>query len=491
MDKNGVLTISNWTKGMADSAYQGFSSISNCEVFETPGVLKIANATSAKNGTSHTGMPIAYVEDAYGNYYYLTNDGKFYRNGTLLQSGLTNAWDMVIYNDYVIISNSTVLQAYGPLNPTLGSPLWTGNWKTGLNGLYYGKLVPAKDGNLYIGNGESVAKISSFSAGTSTTAPTATFNLSSMLLPAGNAITTMAEVGIYIMIGTQALNGSYFNGVNGTVANLYLWDKSDTKPTSLCGSLAEASIQAMFSYANRLYVMAGVRGNLYVTDTSSFTKIKRIPWNQNRLFGATLRVYPNAMSLNIQGNLLVGTSTLTDSYGASASAVRHGVYEIKLSEGYPTVFKQQISTGNVGQTQPLRIGVVFAGNGVTIIGWQDGSSYGLDTNGYTLYNSGVATVESELFNVGTRLNRKIFQNLEFLLGKPLTTGQQIIVSGRHNLTEDYTVLGTYTYTDLGAVISHNAKALLDELEVVQIKIQLVPNTSSANNSIELIKVIIW
>lgn len=493
MYKDNVLTIADWTKGMADSAYTGFSTVANMEVFETPGVLKITNRTLSKITTSLTGMPIAYVEDKYGNYYFLTSDGKCYKNdGTVLQSSLANPWDLVVYNDYLIVSNSTVLNAYGPLSS--GGAQWFGNWKTGLNGSYYGKLLPARDGNLYIGNGEYVAKVSAFVAGAVGVAPTATFSTGAMLLPNDNAVTTMVEIGAYALIGTQALNGSWSTGTSGNVANLYLWDKSDTKPISLVGSLNESAIQSMISIGNRAYFIAGTRGNLYVTDTTSFAKARRIPWNQNRLFGATMRCYPNAMSVNIQGNLLIGTSTLADAYGSTASAVRHGVYEVALSKDYPTVFKQQISTGNYGQTQNLKIGFVFGGTGTTIIGWQDGSAYGMDTTDFQLYANSVATAETQLFYIATRLNRKTFQHLEFLLGKPLTVGQEITLSYRKNLTDSYTAWKSYTYTNLGSVISHTDKAALDEIELLQIKIQLTqPATAESlfGTNIELFKLTIW
>lgn len=487
--KDKVLTISEWTKGMADSPYVGFDTIANCEVFETPGALKIANRTLSKISSTLVGLPIAYVEDAYGNYYFLTSDGKLYKNDSVLQTGLTNPWDLTIYNDYLIVSYGTVISVYGALS---ASPTWFGNWKTGLNGSYYAKLLPTKDGDLFIGNGPYMAKISSFVAGAVGVAPTATFSTNVMQLPADNAITTMVEVGAYMIIGTQALNGSWFNGTNGNIANLYLWDRVNTKPTMLTGSLNESSIMAMTSYANRVYVMAGIRGNLYVTDTTSFTKIKRIPWNQNRVFGATMRVYPNAMSMNIQGNLLVGTSTLSDSFGGDASPVRQGVYEIALSEGYPTIFKQQVSTGNVGKSQVLKIGFVFAGNGITQMGWQDASTYGLDTVDFRAYTNHAAQIETQYYLIASRNQRKTFQHLEFLLGKPLTTGQEIKIYYRKNLTDSYTLLKTYSFSTMGAVISTDDSAALADVQAVQLKITLSqPTSAAASANIELLSITIW
>lgn len=492
MYKDGVLTIASDGKGMANSPYEGFSNISNIEVFESPGIFKIANRTTQVSTATLTGLPIAYVKDANGNNYFLTDDGNFYKNGVLVQDIGNFGWDLCIYNNYVIASVSSggvgQLCAYGTLD---ASPTMFSGWKTGLSGVYYLKLLPARDGNLYITNGTSVAKISSFTAGAPTVAPTATLTTSVMTFPSQNAGITMIEIGPYILLGTQEANASFFNAVNGSIANLYLWDKADTKPTSLVSSLNETHVQAMISQGNRAYVMAGIRGNLYLSDTASSIKIKRIPYAKHSVFGSTTRIYPNAISLNVDGNLLIGTSTLGDSYNTDLAS-KHGVWEVALSKGYPTVFKQQISTGNTASTQALYIGFVQNYAGVLKIGWKDGSSYGLDETDFRLYASNAAVIESPMFVVGSRLKQKTFQQLEFLLGKDLVSGQEVTISYRTNLTDSYTQIGNFTYTSLGAVVSHNTKALIPDCEMVQIKISLTqPITTTFGNNIELIKIMIW
>lgn len=485
--KDGVLTINEWPKGQADSPYLGFSTIANCEVFDTPGILKIANCTVSR-GLTTDGLTVAYVEDAYGNFYYLNNDGKCYKNGTQIQAGLGSVWDLAVYNDYLIIAHSTVISVYGPLSS--GAAQWFGNWKTGLNGTYYAKLVAARNGDLFIGNGESVAKVSSFVAGVPTVAPTATFSTSVATLPPGQAITTFAELGTYMMIGTQALNGSWANSTNGNIANTYLWDKEDTKMTTLSSVFNECSIQAMIPFANRMYVVAGNRGNVYVTDSTSYSKIKRIPWTQNKLFGATTRIYPNAMAINRNGNLLIGTSTLSDAF-SSTSSTRHGVYEIQLGvQGYPTVLKHQVSTGNYGQTQVLAVGFVYQSAGDALyIGFQDGTNYDIDTTDFNLYTNAVAMFETSYYVVATRNVRKTFKRLEFLLGRPLITGQEMKLYYRKNLTDDYTLWKTYNYTTLGSVISHDEAATLADVQAVQFKVTLTQPTSSVfGSNIDLLSI---
>lgn len=484
--KDGVLTISDWQKGQADSAYLGFSNIQNCEVFDTPGVLKIGNRTVSR-GYTFTGLPVAYAEDSYGNNYTLTNDGKCYKNGTAIQTGLGLAWDLAIYNDYLLVTHSSVISAYGPLYS--GSAQWFGNWKTGLGGVYYAKMLASKNGDLFIGNGNSIAKISSFVAGAPTVAPTATLNTSVATLPVNQAVTTFVELGIYFLIGTQALSGSWASATNFKVANIYLWDKEDTKMTALAGVLNEASVQSMIVNNHLAYIVAGTRGNVYVSDTSTQRKLRRIPWNQNKIFGSTLRVYPNAMAFSNNNNLLIGTSTLSDAFGASISPSRHGVYEMDVNtEKYPTVLKNLISTGNNGSTQVLSVGFVFVGSTDSIyIGWQDGSSYGMDTTDYVLCTNSIALAESQIYRVGTKDNPTTFEHLEFTIGRPLTTGQEITIWYRKNATDDYTLIGNFTYTTLGAVISHATSALIAKAEIVQVKVALTqPTTSTIGNNIDLI-----
>ena len=493
MYKDGILTISDWTKGMGDSAYTGFANISNCEVFDTPGIAKMAYSAINAGSTSMTDIPVAQVRDSYGSIFVLSFDGKVYKNGTLSTTIGGTGYDLCIYNDYLIVSTYTTgigkLHAYGPLN---NAPQWFTNWQTGFNTgkNYYMKLIPAKDGNLYITSADSIGKISNFSGGIPAVTPTAISNTSVMLLPTNNACVTAVEVGSYMLIGTQGLTGSWSSRNNSSVANLYLWDKADTKPTSLTGSLNENSIQSMISYGNRVYIVAGNKGNLYVTDTTTFQKIKRIPWKQQETRSDLLmQAYPNAICFNELGNLLIGTST--QSFGSNASTYQHGVWEISLSNNYPTVFKHKVSNGSLGQSTPLYIGFLTQSLGSIFIGWSDGSTYAVDYIYPNSFGSSVSVIESQMLQVGSRLNRKIFQNIEFTLGKPLADTQTITISYRKNLTENYTQIGTFSYSTLGSVISHNTKALIDEAEILQIKIQLSQPSATQIGNIELLKVTIW
>lgn len=474
MDKNGVLTIGDWQKGQADSPYLGFSLIKDCEVFETPGVLKIANRLVSS--FTPASLPTCRLNTSSGTFIG-TEGGTLYRNGVSFQTGLGFIYDIAEYKDYLYVTHGTSISRYGPLSV---APTWSAGWATGLAAGYYKKMLVGKDDAVYVTNGGLIGKINN-SGWTS----------NALDLPEGQYACTLAELGKDLMIGTHA-GSNWFDRINYRVANIYPWDRVSSS-VRLPVTLNESGVHQLLSDNNRLYIVAGIRGNVYVTDSTNYVKIKRLPWNQSRNFGASVKFYPNAITMSNNNSLLIGTSTASDAYGSTGSSARHGVYEIQLTSGYPTVFKHTASDGTFGSATTFATGVLSLGAGDDLyMGWQSGSSYGFDTTDFRMYPDYAAVAESQLFEVGTRLERKTFQNIEFVLGKPLTTGQEIRISYRKNLTASYTTIGTFTFATLGAVISHNTNALISEAELVQIKVEITqPIIASFGENIELLRVRLW
>ena len=313
-----------------------------------------------------------------------------------------------------------------------------------------------------------------------------------MDLPEATYIVTMAELGKYLMIGTGG-GPTWATRNTYKKAAIYLWDRVSTS-FNLPIQINENSVQQMFSDNNKLYVVAGIKGNLYVTDSTNYYLLKKIPWNADRPSSAFCQMYPNAIGMNNNGNLLIGTSTYTDPYLGDDNASKHGIYEIELKSGaYGTVLKTIPSSGTSGASVALSIGCINPGaDDTTVFGWQSGTSYGLDTTDNVKY-VGVAEIESPMFQVGTRLNRKSpYQNLEFTLLRPLVTGQEIKVYSRQNADSAYTLKATFDYVTLGSVISTNVKFPVDDAENLQIKITLTqPTSSSVGQNINLVNIKVW
>ena len=117
MDKNEVITISDWQKGQVNHPIYGFGLLQNIDVFENKGIAKLRPRTT--NVFSPTQLPIAEVYDTYGNTYTMTGEtgqGIVYKNGVAITSSLSNTKDIKIYKDYLFIRHSDSLSMYGPLN---------------------------------------------------------------------------------------------------------------------------------------------------------------------------------------------------------------------------------------------------------------------------------------------------------------------------------------------------------------------------------------
>lgn len=500
MYKDGVITISDWQKGVGESPYLGFAHIRNGEVFETPGILKIASSVEdASGGTTYTGLVVATAKDPYGGIYHLTDDGKCYKNySTVLQSGLGTSYDILIHKDYLFVRHSTVISLYGPLS---GAASWIGNWKTGFDGDYYGKMVVAEDPDaslgseaIYVANGATIKKITSFTAGSPPTATVGT----GLTLPDAVAAVTLEPVGNYIIVGTQAKTGSWSTRTNQKVANLYPWDKSSLNSFNLPVKLNEASVHAMVADNNKLYVVAGALGNVYVTDTTNYIKIKTLPWVQSRGFNQTTQTYPNAISFNAKANLLIGTSTLSDAGNVGTTQEStHGIFEIDLhTEGYPTVLKYIPEATGGGVV--TRIGsILTSASDIISYSWQRGTEYGIyETN----FRASSCFAESGLIRVGDRLNRRAFEKIQFSLGFPLAgdvanptlDGQAVDLYYRKTLADDYTLVGNYTYKDLGSIISHVDSAVINKAEQLQFKVVLSQTSGVlSTNNLSLIDVKLW
>jgi hypothetical protein len=483
MDKNGVVTISDWQKGASTSPYFGFGAIQNCEVFETPGVLKVAKKLTTQLST--TQITVARLQASNGDFYVLTRGlagtSTLYKNGVSFTNVDGNAWDMIEYKGYLIISSNTGLHTYGITTTTAYFSLW----KTGLTSSYYIKMIVGQDDKVYLTNGNYIATITDFVAGSFSVAPTATLTLSALDLKDGQYAVTIQELGRNIMIGTQGGSAWYARG-GQRVANIYPWDRTsgtlgNPGLADLPISLNECGIHAMLSVNNIMYVLAGTRGNVYKTDGTSFVKIGRIPWTRSNSSFA-VAYYPNALCLNSNSNLYIGLSVY------SGSVQETGVWEMDIQNSNALVLKYKKANSEIGFVGIDTIETTYVGWGTTQ------TTFGLDyitTQSNTDYS---AFAESQVYIVGNTNTKKTFEHIEFNLGKLLTYSQGIKLYYRTSTEVDYTLIGTYTYTTLGSVISFQDIAGITDAQILQIKVAIKQDeqdTPSMQWDLELVNVKLW
>lgn len=493
MYKDGILTISDWQKGQANSPYLGFDTMRNVDITSSPGVAKISYRSTLNLTTA--GVAVAKVIAKNGDEYILVDTGAtsvLYKNGVSLTNVVGVARDMVEYKGYLIISAGTALHCYGTTTSTAYFSNWTPTGFTALDSNNYLKMLVAKsDGYLYITSGSTIRRITTFVAGTFAVAPTAVMD-TAITLPDGYYATTFAELGSRLMVGTMNSNQWSLRS-RSTEASIFPY-RIGVSATAFDDPITisnESCIQQILSNNGLIYITAGAKGNVYASNGTQYNRIRTIPFANRDEFGIAMSYYPNAINVNNRGNLLIGTSS---EYGSSENE-QHGIYEINLGTGkYECNLINTISTGNYNGT--IVIGFVKQeAQDVLTWSWQDGASFGVDRTSIPKYTSYKAVIESPFYIVGSKLSPKKFQYVEILFGKPLTTEQGIKIYYRSDTFSDYTLINTWDYSTMGSVNSIRDKAIMLEKQGYQFKIELTGFSDTggipAYDNLELLSVTFW
>lgn len=493
--KDGIFTIGNYENGQVKHPLYGFGLLQNVEVFENRGIAKLKNRAVADSTISPDQLPIAEVYDESGNTYTLsgiTGVGKVYKNGVQIADAgtMANPWDLLIEQNYLWVSYSSVVSCYGPLDSLNAD--WFGNVASGFETVYYGKLMTGQDGYIYRTNGNALAKLDITASGVVGVAPTVDTTAEALNLKDGQYSVTLEEFGTKIHTGTHG-GINFYDKENHAIARLYPWNRQEGtlgNPglADLPVIFNENGINATITHANRLFLSAGTQGNIYESDGTNYKKIATLPYIRTGILSRSM-VYPNAMDISARGTLLVGLSTFDDD-------AKGGIYEIDITVApdevtgeYPVSFRT-ISTQATGSSSaPLRIGFLSSKNYQTLkIGWGSGSTYGVDSTDFRMYADYGGVIESPMERVGTALNKKTFEHIEWSLAEPLVEGQNIRISYRTNSNEDYTLIGTWGYEagteiqEVGSVMSFEDTAAIADAEFLQIKIEMDQDEATAYGS---------
>lgn len=464
--------IINKFPGISQSPHLGIASMRGLNLVESPGAVTINRRLTDYSGGVVTGFMRWFVQDPTSRYIYgLDANGDVYRSTnqgatwTKFIDTTGNGAGLAYWKGYLAIATTTSLNMYD----ITGGTLYTGTGS--LTSSAYHPIFHAQNDKLYIGNDRYVATLVENAGYTfdANNATTYTFTSNTITLPQTNKVKCLEELGTSLMIGTW----------KGT--NLYDQKSSDIwvyniPSTTLLNPIKvyENGINQMINVNQVIYVSAGIRGNIYATTGSSAQKFQSIPFDFTDTLGTWVNPEPGAI-MHHAGKLYLGFS----SGGGSVGPL--GVYSIDL-QTRDINLENIISTGNDGTTGTTMYvsALCSIGNEEFIVGWADGDSYGIDrtnTSGYRVTSYG-AYFETQLFRVGSTLQDRAFQELEFYLAKPLASGQGVRISYRTNLSDNYTVIGTFDYSALPSITSHNTEALITG-QMVQLKVELTTGNSTS------------
>lgn len=490
MAQEKPLIIEAPRQGIAPSPHLGFGNMRNLDIFSVPGVCKLNNILVKKSGTTVDAQIKWMVKNpaSPANIYAIDANGSVYNSA---DSGDTWAelsdregvgQGIVVWKDYLIVAEGDYLDTYGPLSGTAG---WTNDWQAlGENdGTWEPMWVSKWDGNLYIGNGRyisSLAEVSgqNFAPGTG---GTFTWTPQALTLPENYRVKCLEEIGQNLAIGTWQGTNIYDN----KIADIFLWDYESATGYSGLIRMNENGVNAMININENLYVLAGIDGKVYKCNGTQAWVVGQIPLSVSDISGGKyLEPYPGAI-MNFKSKLYFGVN--------SASTDGMGIYSLlETSSGNILNFEHFISTETTGGTNPVIIGALL---GITrdifVCGWRDNATYGIDKLSATSFSyttSYGGYFESPLYQVGTYLNKRKFNEMEFVLAKELLTSEGIRVKWRINLTDTWTTLGTYTTANIGSgVTSYHEQAInIPECEQLQIRVEFLGTSTTTPNFKQII-----
>lgn len=386
----------------------------------------------------------------------------------------TNAEDIVVWKDYLFALGTSKIDVYGKLSDIdSGTPAWTNNWATFSDTVGDRPSLVGQDDVIYIGVGKNIASILETSGSTFDPASggTYTFNDEALDLPDNYQITCLEELGSYLAIGTRY----GYNFGAGNVADIYLWDRVSTS-FDLPVRLKTQGVRAMINYNNILYVIAGLKGDIYATNGTKSSLVGRVNAQMLDMQQENLQfeVYHNGIA-QFRDKIIFGGAT-------SSNGNPIGVFSFNPKTGGVSM---DYTVSNDNDSNGIDIFSVYSdSDNVIYVGWQDASgtvSYGLDKLSTTRRYTDDSYIVTGLYRVGQDRRKRVFKHTEISLAKSLETGNRVKVYYRERLDENFTSIGTMS-SGFSKIFDMNIN-----VENIQVKIEL-ETSSGTHYSPELISV---
>lgn len=296
------------------------------------------------------------------------------------------------------------------------------------------------DDTLYMGYGSNIASYDG-----------STYNATALDLPTNVSISALAEIGAYLVIGTDQ-------------NKLYLWDKNFTTfetPINLPGG-----VKMLIPINNLVYVVLD-NGDIYVTNGTSASQVAEFPKHilNNKEYPSFI-FSPNGYRVEDNSILIA--------FGSTDNVSPIGIYELDLRTNE---FKLShiSSSGQIGgDDTKVEITCISLGT-AAYFGWQtynttDGYTYGLDVIS-TTDRYPQAVVYSPFYKLGTNRLPATVRHFDISLAEKLRTGQSVSLYYRTDLSGNFVLIGTFD--DVSKISTTLDKAIT--VESLQIKMEINTN----------------
>lgn len=322
----------------------------------------------------------------------------------------------------------------------------------------YRPYVSKVDGSLYYCNGQFIGRLAI------TNNPNIVFNPGLPVTYSVNGtVTALPELNIDTVVDMVDLKN---NLVVAGQKKIYTWDYL----SAACSSPApvDEQIIRITNVLNNIYILAGQKGNIYISNGYSASLFYKIP---DFIAGVIDAVWSYGGIMSRRSKLWFQTLAKT----TAGTNILAGVFSLEVTGEPKLVQESQNSYGLTPASGALSNGCLIdnspssTGYDSYYSAWSNGATTGgIDYNDTSLWQNWEPTIETDIIPIGTILDKKTFGNFEFKLDRPMTTGDQIRIYWRPSLTDSYTLLGTTTTTQLSDYYPSN----ISQAQWAQFKVQM-------------------
>lgn len=453
------IFINEFAKGASENSSIGIGTLVGVETYTKKGVAQLTKDTIRVDGGVVTDLVTSFASKDSMTVFGQSAAGKVYRTtdaGTtwtdISPSTLGAGHGIAFYEGYLFAFRAGAIDY---LSTPYGAGNWTQGWKTLSITSGFTSSSPfvfPGDNSVYFGDGILVGKIGLGTASVFNPAGSSGtdyfFDNARLVLPDFYTVNSISFLPPnYVVLGTGSTT-------NPEVADVIRWNPTlSTYETPLrLFSTQGGGVEQLINRNNVLYAVTDGNHCMFETNGTTFNQVAdfSLRTNVRSVNGGQLTqpifMYPKPGAITIQGNkILTGISTQTvySPYGYFPA----GVWSVAFADdGKAIQCEYTISTGTVVAQNAYSIGALFSlPSLVTLIAWQDGTSFGIDAVKIYDYQGDIADViiESEMLEIGTPLDPGIVQNVQLNLTRKLVAGQTITVNARTSFDQDFALVKTF------------------------------------------------
>lgn len=407
--------------------------------------------TSVNPGTVNTIIKdaqtgVRFLHDSNGRVWYLESGASraLLLNGNTLTNssgkGLITFTNANASNTYLLVFRNAVIDVVTiTATSNLENPSWTNGWlnlQTASGTANSHHTIVGQDNIIYYCDGRYVGSIREVTTFDPSSGATYSQSTQALDLPQGEIANHLAELGTTLLIAGNSYN------------KIYPWDRiSDSFFLPI--EVPEISIKKIHNIGGNVYILAGTKGNVYVTQGSYVRLAKKI---SDYLVNNSGSLLSNPVTW---GGIAARNGALIFGLGGQTSG-NSGVYIL-----YPDGRLLQDNVPSAGSTN---VTAIQTDTDFYFMGYASGADYST-TSRYTSFEG---VIHSPFYPVGTKTGKATFSLLEVQLAKPASSGH-VRISYRTDTSSSFTTLDSYT---ANSTTSFKSDIGLIEIENIQIQVEM-------------------